>query len=286
MTDCGGRRQCCTVGLLGLLLGPLAARADVADAVNAVRSHGCGNGARAVGAVHGNARLDEVARYLATGLALREAEQRAGYHAASSFSVSISAVPAGGDVSQILATQFCAQVTNAAFGEIGIYRRDSQVWIALAEPFAPPKAADHAAVAARVLELVNAARARTRRCGAQSFPAAAPLGRSALLEKAALAYAQDMARHTYMDHTGRDGSSPQQRISATGYSWLEAGENLASGVMSADAVVDGWLHSPGHCANIMQPAYTEMGVAFAVNARDAAGIYWALEFGRPLTRRR
>jgi uncharacterized protein YkwD len=88
-----------------------------------------------------------------------------------------------------------------------------------------------------------------------------------------------------MDHTGRDGSTPQQRIGATGYSWVEAGENLASGVMSADAVVAGWLQSPGHCANLMEPAYTEMGVAYAVNPRDAAGIYWALEFGRPLVRR-
>ncbi len=286
MTDRRCRRQYRALALLALLLGPLAARAEVVDAVNAVRSRGCTGGARAVPALRRSAQLDQVARQLAAGAPLREAEQRAGYHAASSFSVSISAVPAGGDVSQILATQFCAQVTNAAFGEIGVWRQGSQVWIALAEPFAPPKAADHAAIAARVLELVNAARAHARRCGAQPFAAAPPLQRNGLLEKTALAYAQDMARYAYMDHTGRDGSTPQQRISAAGYSWVEAGENLASGVMSAEAVVDGWLHSPGHCANIMAPAYTEMGVAFAVNAHDAAGIYWALEFGRPLARRR
>jgi uncharacterized protein YkwD len=286
MTDPCTRRQYCGLALLGLVLAPLAARADVADAVNAVRSRGCMSGAHAVPALRSSPALDEVAHQLAAGLPLREAEQRAGYHAASSFSVSISAVPAGGDVSHILATQFCAQVTNPSFGEVGSWRQGSQVWIALAEPFAPPKAAQHAAIAARVLELVNAARAHARRCGAHSFAAAAPLRRNALLELAALAYAQDMARYGYMDHTGRDGSSPQQRIGAAGYSWVEAGENLASGVMSADAVVDGWLHSPGHCANLMEPAYSEMGVAFAVNARDAAGIYWALEFGRPPARRR
>ena len=231
--------------------------------------------------LRGNPRLDAVARHLAEGMALREAEQRSGYHATSSFSVSISAVPASGDISQSIATQFCAQITTPAFSEIGVFRQGGQVWIALAEPFAPPQAADRALIASRVLELANAARAHARRCGGESFPAAAPLSRNARLEKAALAYAQDMARFAYMDHTGRDGSSPQQRISAAGYAWVEAGENLASGVMSADEVVAGWLHSPGHCANLMQPAYTEMGVAFAVNPRDAAGVYWALEFGRP-----
>ena len=285
MTDLLTGRQFLATALLGLGFAPLPARADVAAAVNAVRSRGCGNGGHAAASLHGSARLDEVARYLSAGLPLREAEQRAGYHAASSFSVSISEVPASGDVSGIVATQFCAQVTNPAFGEIGVWRQGTQVWIALAEPFAPPHSADRTLVSSRVLELENTARAHPRRCGGQSFAAAAPLGRNALLEKSALAYAQDMARYGYMDHTGRDGSSPQQRISAAGYSWVEAGENLASGVMDADAVVDGWLHSPGHCANLMEPAYTEMGVAFAVNPRDAAGVYWALELGRPPGRR-
>ena len=281
MTDLRGRRQFLGATLLALLLAALPAQADVAGAVNAVRSSGCVGGSHPAAALRGNARLDEAAHQLSTGMPLREAEQRAGYHATSSFSVSVSAVPANGDISQIIGAQFCAQVTNPAFSEIGVWRAGSQVWIALAEPFMPPQSSDRAVIAARVLELVNAARAHARRCGTQSFAAAAPLSRSALLEAAALRYAQDMARYAYMDHTGRDGSSPQQRISAAGYAWVEVGENLASGVMSADAVVEGWLHSSGHCANLMQPAYTQMGVAFAVNPHDPAGVYWALEFGRP-----
>ena len=286
MTDLPRGRQFRALVLLGLALAPLLARADVASSVNAVRSHGCPNRTPAVAALRGSARLDEVARYLAQGLPLREAEQRADYHAASSFSVSISEVAASGDISQIIAAQYCSQVNNPAFAEIGVWRRGSQVWIALAEPFAPPPATARALVNSRVLELVNAARAQPRRCGAESFAAAAPLRRSAVLEQVALAYAQDMARFAYMDHTGRDGSSPQQRISAAGYDWVEAGENLARGVLGADEVVDGWLHSPGHCANLMRPGYTAMGVAFAVNPRDEAGIYWALEVARPLGRGR
>jgi uncharacterized protein YkwD len=59
------------------------------------------------------------------------------------------------------------------------------------------------------------------------------------------------------------------------------GENLASGVLSADDLVNRWLHSPEHCANLMDPRYREMGVAFAVNPNNDAGIYWAMEFGSP-----
>jgi uncharacterized protein YkwD len=281
MTEAKARYQPAAALLAGLLLAAASARADTAAAVNAVRSQGCPAHPAAVRPVRASARLDEVARQLGAGLPLRQAEQLAGYHAASSFSVSVSGVPASGDVRAILGAQFCTQVTDPAFAEIGVWRRGEQVWIALAQPFAPPAAAERAALAARVLELVNAARAQARRCGTRAFAAAGALRRNALLEQAALAYAQDMARHGYMDHTGRDGSSPQQRVSRAGYRWLESGENLGSGVMDADAVVQGWLHSPGHCENLMWPAYTEMGVAYAVNPQDEAGVYWALELGRP-----
>jgi len=51
--------------------------------------------------------------------------------------------------------------------------------------------------------------------------------------------------------------------------------------MTADEVVAGWLGSPEHCANLMDPLYREMGVAFAVNPHDQRGVYWAMEFGTP-----
>ena len=90
-----------------------------------------------------------------------------------------------------------------------------------------------------------------------------------------------MAAWGYMNHTGRDGSSPAQRITRSGYHWREVGENLASGVMTADEVVAGWLGSPEHCANLMDPLYRQMGVGFAVNPHDERGVYWAMEFGTP-----
>jgi uncharacterized protein YkwD len=279
MTDLPMRCQL-GAGLLWCLLLPALARADVVDSVNTVRRGGCG-GLPAVSALAHSTGLDAVARELSGGAALREAQRSAGYHAASSFSVSVSGVPASGDVREIIARQFCREVSNPAFREIGTYRRGEQVWIAFAEPFAPPKTAEHAAIEARILALVNAARAQARRCGATAFAAAPPVALNETLNGAARDYAAMMARYGYMAHTGHDGSSPAERVTRAGYHWRETGENLASGIMSAEAVVAGWVRSPEHCANLMDAVFTEIGVGYAVNPRDEAGVYWALEFGRP-----
>jgi len=184
-------------------------------------------------------------------------------------------------VSRIIAAQFCQQSTNPAFREFGSWQRGTDVWLALAEPFTAPAARAHGSISRRVLELANEARAQPRRCGATAFAAAPPLTGSAVLEHAAAAYAHEMARYGFMDHTGRDGSSPAQRITRSGYRWREVGENLAQGITTPEAAVAGWLHSPDHCANLMDPGFRQMGVAYAVNPHDDAGVYWALEFGTP-----
>src|SRR5579862_8656156 len=251
MTD--PRMRCQILLLLWAALGPLRAAAGVIDAVNSVRRHGCGPQPVRVAALHASTRLAAVARQLAEGAELRQAEQRAGYHAASSFSVHISNVPASGDVAQLIGAHYCEQISNAAFREFGSWQRGGEVWLALAEPFAPPRARDQGGISRRVLELTNVARARARRCGATSFEAAPALSADPTLEHAAAQYARQMAEHGFMSHTGRDGSSPAERITRSGYRWREVGENLASGVMTADTVVAGWLQSPEHCANLMDP---------------------------------
>src|SRR5207244_580113 len=81
---------------------------------------------------------------------------------------------------------------------------------ALAAPVAPPAVRDRGAIGRRVLELTNEARARARHCGSAYFEAAPPLAPDAILERAAAQYARDMATYGYMDHTGRDGSSPEE----------------------------------------------------------------------------
>lgn len=145
-----------------------------------------------------------------------------------------------------------------------------------ASPVRPP-------VSFSVLELVNEARASARRCGIKRHDAAPPLAWSAILERAALAHARDIAARDELDHAGSDGSTPGERAMRAGYQWKAVGENIAFGQRTAEQVVASWLKSPGHCANLMDADFTEMGVANAVD-RSATRIYWTQLFAAPLGR--
>ena len=90
-----------------------------------------------------------------------------------------------------------------------------------------------------------------------------------------------MAGKDYFSHAAPDGSTPAQRVSRAGYRYRMTGENIAAGQLSPETAMAGWLKSPGHCANLMQPGYTEIGVAFAVNPTSKMGAYWVQLFGTP-----
>ena len=137
------------------------------------------------------------------------------------------------------------------------------------------------AVVERVLQLVNRARLQGRRCGREWHQSTSALAHSATLEKAARIHADDMAANTWFEHRGFDGSSPTQRLARTGYLWRLTGENIAYGPTSADEVVNGWLGSPGHCANIMDPRFSEMGVAYAFGRTRGRPLYWAQTLAAP-----
>ncbi|WP_194165214.1 CAP domain-containing protein [Deinococcus terrestris] len=131
--------------------------------------------------------------------------------------------------------------------------------------------------AGRVLELTNAARAQARTCGATSFAAAPALTYNAQLEQAAQGHATDMATRNYFSHTSQDGRTMAQRISATGYAWRTIGENIAAGQTTPEQVVAGWLASEGHCRNIMNPSFRELGVGYAQGGSYRH--YWVQNFG-------
>jgi uncharacterized protein YkwD len=136
------------------------------------------------------------------------------------------------------------------------------------------------AIRARVVELVNAARSEGRRCGSKRFAAAPPLRISRPLSNAAADHARDMARKNYFDHRGSNGSQPKDRVLRAGYEPRLSGENIAFGPESAEEVVAGWLDSPGHCANIMEPRFEHIGVGIATG-RKRNRIYWVQTFGAP-----
>lgn len=153
--------------------------------------------------------------------------------------------------------------------------RSGSLLLVLALIAAAPAAADDFGV--RVLELVNAARAESRRCGWKRFGAAPPLVRSTTLDGVALAHAEDMAARGRMEHAGGDGSTPAERASRAGYAWMRIAENVAAGQSTPEQAVASWLTSSAHCANLMDAAFTETGIGVAT--AGAGGPYWAQVLG-------
>lgn len=123
-----------------------------------------------------------------------------------------------------------------------------------------------------LLQLVNDARKKGCNCGDTYYAPAPAVTWNDQLERAAYNHSNDMYQKKYFSHTGSDGSGSGERISSAGYTWKFYGENIAAGYLNEKEVVAGWLSSPGHCANIMNKNYKEMGVA-------KVGDYWTQEFG-------
>ncbi|WP_020598270.1 CAP domain-containing protein [Spirosoma panaciterrae] len=131
-----------------------------------------------------------------------------------------------------------------------------------------------------VLTYVNQARSQTCLCGTTVYPPVPALTLNSRLNGAADKYAVDMATYNYFSHTGRDGSQPWDRMTREGYQWTSAGENIAAGYPTARSVVDAWLSSPGHCQNIMNPYFQNLGVGYAYNTSSTYKHYWVNDFGR------
>jgi uncharacterized protein YkwD len=127
------------------------------------------------------------------------------------------------------------------------------------------------------LSRINRVRQAGCKCGSQNMPPAPPLVWNEQLEKAAKGHAEDMADRNYFNHKSKDGRNIQDRIINAGYGYkgfrsYAVGENIAFGQQSIDEVQDGWFKSPGHCKNLMNPDFKEIGVATSKK-------YWVQDFG-------
>lgn len=118
-----------------------------------------------------------------------------------------------------------------------------------------------------ILKLVNESRTTGCNCGNTAYPAVSAVTWNDVLEETAQAHSKDMENEGRMSHSGSDGSGPGDRITQAGYTWRTYGENVAEGYSSAESVVQAWLNSEGHCKNMMNGNFEEMGVA-------ASGSYW------------
>jgi uncharacterized protein YkwD len=296
-----------------LLLVPLAASANEGDAISAVqllREGGCGGIVPATQPLHHDVALDRAAAQWANGATMAAAAHYNGYPADALSGVHVS----GPDSSlvQVLKRTSCRTVTDRGLHDLGIYHRGLETWFVLASRYAlpapgpvgvtakaaptpiqapslavrtravpssaapsptPPSSASPS-LAARALQLVNNVRASGARCGERSFGPAPPVRLSGTLNDVALGHAADMARHDYFEHDDLSGHTPADRVRAVGYPEKLVGENIAYGPESADEVVKGWLDSPGHCENIMDPRFAEMGIAYSPGRVSRRGLYW------------
>jgi uncharacterized protein YkwD len=129
-----------------------------------------------------------------------------------------------------------------------------------------------------MLTLINNARAVARSCGTTDYPAVSLVAWNCNLETAAQGHSTSMADNDFFSHTGLDDSSPADRITAAGYTWRAYGENIAAGYPDEESAMNAWLASPGHCANIMNDIFSEVGAAVATNSASTYGIYWTQNF--------
>ena len=127
--------------------------------------------------------------------------------------------------------------------------------------------AGQSSMTSQVVNLVNSERA------AQGLTA---LQKDSRLAALAQQKAEDMAKKQYFSHTSPTYGSAFDMLKAAGYSYKTAGENIAMGQKSAASVMDGWMHSSGHRANILHTSYEKIGVGYAVSADGMP--YWVQIF--------
>ena len=106
----------------------------------------------------------------------------------------------------------------------------------------------------------------------------AALRENELLNAAAQAKADDMAKRGYFSHTGPDGEAPWTWVAKAGYDYTFAGENLAVRFNDSKDVVDAWMASPTHRANIIKPQYKEIGVGIAEGTYKGGPATFVVQF--------
>lgn len=258
--------------LCGGLGATLTIRADALSAVQLLREGGCGGVLPAAQPLHHNPLLDRAAEQWAGGRSPAAAAARSGYEAEATAGLHIDG-PESSTV-QLLKRSGCRAVMDRGMHDIGVYHRGPDTWLVLASAYVVPGSSQTPLLATRALQLVNEVRARGTRCGERSFAPAPPVKLSGTLAGVAFGHAIDMAQHNYFEHEDLGGRSPADRVRAVGYREKLVGENIAYGPKSAEEVVQGWLDSPGHCENIMDPRFAEMGIAYAGGQVSRRGLFW------------
>ncbi len=138
----------------------------------------------------------------------------------------------------------------------------------------------YADLEAQILAETNKRRAAGADCRTKGkFGPAGPLTMHPLLTLAARKHSKDMATKNYFAHDNLAGQSPFDRMKAEGYKGTTMGENIAAGNSTVAKTMDQWMNSDGHCANIMNPKYTQLGVGYFYTSTSKYKHYWTQNFG-------
>ena len=132
--------------------------------------------------------------------------------------------------------------------------------------------ASEISLAQQVLTLVNQERATA---------GLSPLTAHAGCDQVAYDHSWDMDYRDFFSHTNPDNASPFDRMAGAGVTYTAAGENIAAGYATPAAVMTGWMNSPGHRANILNPNFTEIGIGVRQGSTGQYGTYWTQVFRRP-----
>lgn len=135
-----------------------------------------------------------------------------------------------------------------------------------------------------VLLLVNEFRSQPADCGVEGqFEAAAPLAMNPILRCSARLHSLDMFERDYFEHDTPDGVDPFERMAEAGFVGSGGGENIAFGQRSPQEVMDAWMESDGHCANVMRANFDTLGVGYHPGSQMRGGNsnYWTQNFGAP-----
>ncbi|WP_426204352.1 CAP domain-containing protein [Pseudomonas sp. TWP3-1] len=212
---------------------------------------------------------------------LQQAMARASYPMVNVQAITLNGPRDATSAMKAIQESFCQVVLDPQFVDVGVSHNDRDWRIVLARPLLTARLGDGQSEGQKLLEQLNVARSQPRQCGGQAFAATTPLAWNAVLGGAAESHSRAMANNNFFDHKDRDGRTPGDRAELAGYSGQLVGENIAAGQDTVRKVVDGWLASPGHCANLMNPQYRELGAAYATDPKSDAGIYWTAMFGAP-----
>ena len=109
-----------------------------------------------------------------------------------------------------------------------------------------------------------------------------PVRLAAKLNEASQIHAEDLSRTGTISHQGSDGSTHGDRVHRVGYNFTIAGENVATGQRSWDAVFQAWKDSPGHNENLLRPDVSEFGIALVYEPSTTYSTYWAMLVAEPM----